>query len=261
MTENSRGSVPLRFRHIFVITYGRSGSTLLNGVLNSIPGVCIRGENANTLFHLYRAIDAATRATGHRGTPDIPTRPWYGANLIDPDALRAKVLDAFRKHIIDPPDGAVAVGFKEIRYTLANMSDVQFDGYIDFLLGAFDCTCVIFNVRRWQEVANSAWWVANPFTRFFVRSCDARFERNLRRHPDCTFKVDYDRYKTAPEALQPLFEFLGVEFDREAVARVLAVRHSYSVLLENLEQNRQSRSVVIGGLEALANSLRKNRNG
>src|SRR5688572_1085508 len=31
--------------HLFIVTYGRSGSTLLQGVLNSIPGYLIRGEN------------------------------------------------------------------------------------------------------------------------------------------------------------------------------------------------------------------------
>ena len=32
------------FGYLFVVTYGRSGSTLLMGLLNSIPGYLIRGE-------------------------------------------------------------------------------------------------------------------------------------------------------------------------------------------------------------------------
>ena len=43
---------------VFVVTYGRSGSTLLQNVLNTIPGYCIRGENANTLAHLAKACHA-----------------------------------------------------------------------------------------------------------------------------------------------------------------------------------------------------------
>ena len=39
--------------HVFVMTYGRSGSTLLMGLLNSIPGYLIRGENRHAMRHLY----------------------------------------------------------------------------------------------------------------------------------------------------------------------------------------------------------------
>jgi hypothetical protein len=31
--------------YVFVMTYGRSGSTLLMGLLNTIPGYLVRGEN------------------------------------------------------------------------------------------------------------------------------------------------------------------------------------------------------------------------
>ena len=39
--------------YLFVLTYGRSGSTLLQGILNSIPGYLVRGENRQILFHLH----------------------------------------------------------------------------------------------------------------------------------------------------------------------------------------------------------------
>ena len=50
----NRRSTTLKFRHILIITYGRSGSTLLQGVLNGIEGVVLRGENDNAFFDLYK---------------------------------------------------------------------------------------------------------------------------------------------------------------------------------------------------------------
>ncbi len=35
------------------MTYGRSGSTLVQGILDSIPGYLIRGENRDALPHLF----------------------------------------------------------------------------------------------------------------------------------------------------------------------------------------------------------------
>lgn len=40
---------------VFLVTYGRAGSTLTQKYLNSLPDVCVRGENGNLLYHLFRA--------------------------------------------------------------------------------------------------------------------------------------------------------------------------------------------------------------
>src|SRR5262245_42168913 len=39
--------------YVFVMTYGRSGSTLLMGLLNTLPGYLIRGENDDAMKFLY----------------------------------------------------------------------------------------------------------------------------------------------------------------------------------------------------------------
>ena len=45
-----------RHRYVFVVTYGRSGSTLVQGLLNAFPRVLVRGENDLYLLDLYRAL-------------------------------------------------------------------------------------------------------------------------------------------------------------------------------------------------------------
>src|SRR6056297_391020 len=44
-------------KSVFVVTYGRSGSTLVQNLLNGLPGACVRGENENLLAPLVRAWD------------------------------------------------------------------------------------------------------------------------------------------------------------------------------------------------------------
>ena len=51
---------PPRFRTVNIVTYGRSGSTLLMGLLNAIDGYRIRGENFNC-FEELRAKVPRTR--------------------------------------------------------------------------------------------------------------------------------------------------------------------------------------------------------
>ena len=68
--------------YVFVMTYGRSGSTLVQGLLNAIPGYLIRGENAAALNHLHgfhktmlAESGAATSSTAARSpTPSTASR-------------------------------------------------------------------------------------------------------------------------------------------------------------------------------------------
>ena len=43
---------------VFVITYGRSGSTLLQNMFNALPGYVLRGENNNILSSLVQSWEA-----------------------------------------------------------------------------------------------------------------------------------------------------------------------------------------------------------
>ena len=61
----------MNYQHVLIITYGRSGSTLLQGLLNSIDGCIVRGENYDAckgLFRTYQAV-SYTHLT-------LPTTPY-----------------------------------------------------------------------------------------------------------------------------------------------------------------------------------------
>jgi hypothetical protein len=66
------------FRLSFVVTYGRSGSTLLQGLLNSIPRYCIRGENYNAMFYMFRAYQQLEGGSEEIGAGSRPIRASRG---------------------------------------------------------------------------------------------------------------------------------------------------------------------------------------
>ena len=79
-------------KFIFVITYGRSGSTILMKVLNTIERAEIKGENSNTLFPLYRSWKCAKNAKKHQNEKShLLDHPWYGVNEINPDRYAKKL--------------------------------------------------------------------------------------------------------------------------------------------------------------------------
>ena len=83
-------------KSVFIVTWGRTGSTLLNKILNSTPGVDIRGENNNTLWYIFKAWQRAKYMKGYCGPKSHTTSgPWYGAPKVNPDDFAKSLVSAF----------------------------------------------------------------------------------------------------------------------------------------------------------------------
>lgn len=212
------------YRYLFVVTYGRSGSTLLMSLLNAIPGYRICGENYNALYRLYQA-DAAIGQAREKfcGTSELaPQSAWYGMPRVRPHRFRAELVDSFVQHVLCPEPGDRVLGFKEIRYTPAHVPDLA--EYLRFLHACFPNTKIVFNHRDPAAVARSAWWARYPNAEETVRAADER----LLSFPadDRHFHFSYDEIDDSLDNIAELFRFLGEEFDERSVRAVLGKAHS-----------------------------------
>ncbi len=210
-------------KHLFVVTYGRSGSTALVNLLNAIDGYCIRGENLGLVGHLSAASKAARDAVLQHGQGERDVEnPWYGIDRVDAAGFERALVTAFIENVLVPPEGARVLGFKEIRYGPQIMSDEAFDDTIAFMLSAFDDARIVFNMRNWRQVARSGMWAKRPMkqVRRIVETCDGRFRRAHARNPDRTFLIDQAQYDGDPEGFSPLLEWLGETPDKERVRQV-----------------------------------------
>lgn len=209
---------------VFICTYGRSGSTLLMGLLNSIPHYMIRGENNGTLYRLFEAWKALRHArdTGIRNS-ERPTHPWYGLHQTDLEAFGTGLRDLFVDTVLKPSRHHRVTGFKEIRFSEKQVPDLE--DYLAFLSQVFAPAKIIFNHRDIDDVAASKWWSSMPRARERIAFMDERF----RAVPasDSVFHFEYDRIMEGDAHLRALFAFLGEPYRAEAVEKVLKTRHSY----------------------------------
>jgi hypothetical protein len=210
-------------RYAFIVTYGRSGSSVLQSMLAGITGAHITGENADALAGLFASYRAAFKARRKQGTTarDPPGDPWRGAHRIDPEAYNRALADAFVRHVLAVPPAATLVGFKEVRY----FDHDDLEEYLDYIRLTFAPALLIFNRRKPEAVAASGWWKNHPADiAAEVRAFDARTDAYAAHHPDSCIVADYDAYVADPQVLAPLFERLGAEFNLAQVERVLATR-------------------------------------
>jgi Sulfotransferase family len=212
--------------YLFVVTYGRSGSTLLQGILSATPAVVIRGENGGVLQDLFRFHDTASRhrdrLTLNRVNQIPPTHPWWGIDgYRDETALRdLRVL--MLETVLRPAPDTRVVGFKEISWMPERLPD-----YLAFIRAVFPGARFVLNTRNLDDVAASKWWARNPDARQELDVMESRYVDALGALGDDAYRVHFDDYVADPTVLRGLFDWLGEPWDERRVSAVMTAHHSY----------------------------------
>lgn len=212
-------------RFLFLLTYGRSGSTVVSKLIGSHPGVLIRGENGNMLFHLFKAKEAARLAARRKVRLDTPDDPWHGFSNINPDAISADLVRLFTDRVLAPGLNDGIVGFKEIRHTSNAMSDEDFESYVKFLIGAFAPARIVFLSRKLDSVMKSGWWktMRPERVRELIEGADKRFAKAASRHEEATH-VWFEDLTASEDARRALFSHANIPYDPAIAEKVLSKR-------------------------------------
>jgi hypothetical protein len=216
---------PDTLRYVFIVTYGRSGSTLLQGILCSQPGFLIRGENGGVLEQLFRfhRRAEAERAKHEGDLPTSPRNPWHGIDGYPPDLALAHMRALVRDTLLRPAADTRVVGFKEIRWP-----DKELPAFLDFVTALFPNAVFVVNTRNLDDVANSAWWAGQKNVRAKLQGVEDRMLAATTALGERAYRVHYDDYVADPSRLKGLFAWLGEDFDPERVRVVMGRRHSYA---------------------------------
>ena len=212
--------------YVFVVTYGRSGSTLVQGLLNAIPGYLVRGENRDALHHLYR-YHQTIAAEKERVKPvpaRRPTHPFYGIADVPLDVslrdVRRLVLDT----LLRPEPDTRVVGFKEIRWYQDDVEE-----YVAWLRAVFPGARFVVNTRDHAAVLQSKWWTrGDPDDQAATLAGIERKIVALAEHlGEAAYRVHYDDYVADPAVLRPFYAWLGEAWDEDSVRATMATKHSF----------------------------------
>jgi len=149
-----------RHRYVFVVTYGRSGSTLVQGLLNVLPRVLVRGESNFYVLPLFRSLDLVRQFRRIHGSHkiDTPTSAFYGLNAIH----RAPFVDALHDIVTrsvlggSDPGGYDVLGFKEVLWHRIRPEELQ--EFFEFLEQAFPDSGYVLNTRDLERTLGSGFW-------------------------------------------------------------------------------------------------------
>ena len=184
--------------YVFIVTYPRSGDLVLQRMLNTLPGYCIRGELGGPLKPLSGAW-AETVISGWQTDKD----DFELASLL----FGWKLADAFVTNVLKLPDDVRVAGFRsnEIYQDIG-----EFWNMMSFLYTNFPNSRIVFNTRDAQKVSRSGPWTQRPQDEVLrtLETMDRFFEEFAQSYPERSICVRYSDYMTDPKRLS---EFLGEE--------------------------------------------------
>lgn len=212
---------------IFLIGHARSGTTLVQRILNTVDDVAILGEHGGYLSHIADAYHSAMDRSQSRlmesrdlagirkrlGQPEI----WPGwTNALDHPSLRANFAAMLRSmfHPWDEPVGYW--GFKEIRYG-------PDDGVLEMLTDAFPRARFVFIARHPVNTVASARIFHSASLPELITRWDAKYRYYndfLMSHPDICVLVRYEDV-LAGDGMGQLLKALGLrctDTQREVLA-------------------------------------------
>lgn len=150
--------------YLLLITYPRTGSTVLNRVLNASPGHTIRGESVGAINHLCRFVRSLEEVKHnipllfpHLDSSDDRS-PIWGADKITLSSVVNSVRNLVVHELLHPEHNTSVVGWKETMISpVYDDPEFAFD-VLMFLRELLPDVRVIFNVRNSADVSKSSFW-------------------------------------------------------------------------------------------------------
>lgn len=185
-------------RFTFVVTYGRSGSTLVQGLLNALPGGLVRGENNLFVLPLYRSWSQLRdyhrrygKLAGERGVQSA----FYGIDEFSADAFAESVRELVMRQLYGSADPASVevLGFKEVAWHRVRPKEGP--AFFTFLDQVFPDARYVLHRRTHENVTASGFWRREDPDSVdkALRRVEALQDRLRETRPERTHDTRYER--------------------------------------------------------------------
>ena len=211
---------------ITIVTFGRSGSTALQAVLNAHPEVLVRGENYNALSGLWQYWNSLTDAAS-RHRSGKPTHPWFGTARLNANTALEGIRHEVLNSVLRPKPSTRWSGFKEVRYEQAYFpTTAMLVSYLVFLQELLPGLRYLVNTRDPDSAALSGWWQQHPD----APSVLAQTNQQLRTASDALTRllgsdriqlIDYGHWRNDPHVVLRALENLGFQPNADIVHSTL----------------------------------------
>ncbi len=211
---------------ILIVSYGRTGSTLLRELLNTDSNANIQGENEGAFIPLAQFYKKAHIAL-NKAQNGKTTSPWDTYVNIDEitSTIRHLIECGFFAEYENLTNKNI-IGFKDVSYRF--ISPQIINDLFSMLNDLYDLK-IVFNFRRDRQALISSMLRAGMIDgRFTELEAIVQFETLERMEQTCnysSFRIDYEDLFLFRK-LEKLFKFCNLNFDKEACETLFKILYS-----------------------------------
>jgi hypothetical protein len=219
-----------KVKHLFIITYPRTGSTTLLRAVNTASGYTIRGESIGIINNFYRIFRDISNLISEvpKLMPEVPVgsdlSPIQGIDLVNLPNMEDSIVNFFHDIILQPEDDTIVSGWKETMINPARDGAEFSTEVLLFMARIFPDSKFIFNVRNPLDVSRSSFWKYSDDSINEITQCRdwllgvAESELLC---PNRVLVVDHDIWSSNPEYLIDSLHRFGVNVKSELVIDIL----------------------------------------
>ena len=216
-------------RYAIVLSYPRTGSTVIQSLLNTVDGYCVRGEYMGAITSLTDFIDVIRLSTTDvkdvvGGNTLSPSSPLFGISEIKD----SEVVDSLRKFyvnvILKPPPLTQVVGWKENFISPITNGEKHANTMLGVLTDLFPNAKYIINIRNPDDVSRSAVWKQSVTAREDIERCRnwlVGVHESGYLGADSSILLDHDEWNGNPSLLCGELNSFGIPVGIEETERVL----------------------------------------
>lgn len=208
----------MTMKRIIILSQARSGSTLAQRVLNTVPNSYIAGENKNFWYHIFQAYKSweyiptwevklaeskGQKPFAYNTKTDAYKPCWWNKTSL---AYLENDISALFDSLYMPNVKENFIGFKEIRFPI---DEKEFNEYLNWWRILFPDIYFIFTVRNINDVVKSGWHKEKDRSELLQR------EKLLRSRNDA-FILEYGK-----QDWKELFSYIGIKYNEKEVQRIL----------------------------------------
>ena len=217
-------------RFTFVVTYGRSGSTLVQGLLNTLPGGLVRGENNLFVLPLFRSwvlLRDYQQRYGKLADERGVQSAFYGMGEVSLDGFVESARELALRQLYGSVDPATVdvLGFKEVAWHRVRPKEGP--AFFNFLDQVFPDARYVLHRRAHENVTASGFWRREDPDSVdkALRRVEALQDRLRETRPERTHDTRYERLTSDDPAvvdaeLRGLAEFVLGACDEPLVEKM-----------------------------------------
>ena len=219
--------------YLFVVTYGRSGSTLVQGLLNTLPRTLVRGENNLYVLPFYQAEKLAAEFKEEHKTHGAAntSSAFFGLHELKLEDFARTTGEFVTRQLLGTtsPADVDVLGFKDVFWHRVTAEDTT--DFFRFMDDAFPGARYVLNQRDHEAVAGSGFW--QNFEQSEVYAAIARVEE-IQEHlrstrPDRVLDLRYELLTSEDQSvsdqqLRSMAEFVTGSCDDALLASLRETR-------------------------------------